>query len=385
VRVARGRYLKPRGANTNRLSKDFLVPAEFWTEAARMTTSGLLVALGAVPVGLLARALKPKDEPLLPRWKPWRVPWNEWEVVFGFVVVVFVLPMIAFAVLEYAGFYRAVYGPEFPSPSAEGVDQEVAKLATTLRVLWASVVALPAQLGFLTVAVRVLHPGWEPALVGRGSTAGKVWLAVLAWLVMAPVVLILNVVVNELAGQLGVSPAEHPLTKVAARPVLDQVLLVAEACVGAPLREEVLIRGLVLGWCLGRTGYFGTTPVSPAPARAWVVMVVACLFAVRGEYRTATLSFIGVLSVGLAVLDRFALRAKRRAVPVYARVRAIYATGALFALMHSTWPNPIPLFVLSLGLGWLAVRTNGVLVPVLVHGLFNAVSVVFLLRGGSGM
>ena len=33
-------------------------------------------------------------------------------------------------------------------------------------------------------------------------------------------------------------------------------------------------------------------------------------------------------------------------------------------------------------LGWLAVRTNGVLVPVVVHGLFNAVSVVYVLRGG---
>jgi membrane protease YdiL (CAAX protease family) len=52
--------------------------------------------------------------------------------------------------------------------------------------------------------------------------------------------------------------------------------------------------------------------------------------------------------------------------------------------MHTTWPNPVPLFVLGLGLGWLAVRTNGVLVPILVHALFNAVSAVFLLPGWSG-
>jgi len=47
----------------------------------------------------------------------------------------------------------------------------------------------------------------------------------------------------------------------------------------------------------------------------------------------------------------------------------------------SVWPSPIPLFVLGLGLGWLAMRTRGVFVPVIVHGLFNAVSAVFVLRG----
>ena len=64
------------------------------------------------------------------------------------------------------------------------------------------------------------------------------------------------------------------------------------------------------------------------------------------------------------------------------RARAVYATAALFALLHPVWPNPVPLFVLGLGLGWLAARTTGLLVPVLVHALFNAVSAVFVLRGG---
>jgi membrane protease YdiL (CAAX protease family) len=82
-----------------------------------------------------------------------------------------------------------------------------------------------------------------------------------------------------------------------------------------------------------------------------------------------------VLAVGFAVLWRFHRTGARRA-------RAVYATAALFAVVHSSvWPNPVPLFVLGLALGWLAVRTNGVLVPVIVHGLFNAVSVAFVLRG----
>ena len=38
---------------------------------------------------------------------------------------------------------------------------------------------------------------------------------------------------------------------------------------------------------------------------------------------------------------------------------AIYGTSLLFAAMHSgVWPSPIALFVLGLGLGWLAYRTR---------------------------
>src|SRR5205085_1043734 len=42
------------------------------------------------------------------------------------------------------------------------------------------------------------------------------------------------------------------LVKLAARPTLDRTVLAVEACVGAPLLEEVLIRGLILAWCVGR-------------------------------------------------------------------------------------------------------------------------------------
>jgi membrane protease YdiL (CAAX protease family) len=62
-------------------------------------------------------------------------------------------------------------------------------------------------------------------------------------------------------------------------------------------------------------------------------------------------------------------------------VGAVYASASLFALVHSSvWPSPIPLFVFGLGLGWLAVRTRGALAPAIVHGLFNTVSVLFVLK-----
>jgi membrane protease YdiL (CAAX protease family) len=62
--------------------------------------------------------------------------------------------------------------------------------------------------------------------------------------------------------------------------------------------------------------------------------------------------------------------------------QALYATALLFAAFHaSVWPTPVPLFVLGLGLGWLAWRTQSLTGPFFVHALFNAVASAMLLTG----
>src|SRR5262249_4479600 len=59
---------------------------------------------------------------------------------------------------------------------------------------------------------------------------------------------------------------------------------------------------------------------------------------------------------------------------------AIFAASLLFACVHtSVWPTPVPLFVLAIGLGVLAHRTRCLVGPIVLHGLFNAVSCVQLL------
>lgn len=346
-----------------------------WAEAALMLTSGVLVATVAVPVGLLAWAARPLGAPLLPKWKPWPVPWTGFEVTLAFLLVSFILPMLVLQLLTDSGFYHAIYGPDFPSPQAKDIEPERLKEASTLRMLWVSVFALPLQLGIVWIALRVLYPTRRPSLVGRGSFAGKVWLAVLAWLALAPLVLALNAIVNAIAQQFNVMPDQHALTALGNRPQLDQALFLLEACVGAPLREELVFRGLLLSWCVGRMQLSGAGVSPVTSARPWFVMATAVLAAfATGEGRTGPLVFAGLLALGLAVLWRYTHVGARRA-------RAVYATAALFAVVHSNvWPSPAPLFVLGLGLGYLAVRTNGVLVPTVVHGLFNAVSAVFVLR-----
>ena len=59
--------------------------------------------------------------------------------------------------------------------------------------------------------------------------------------------------------------------------------------------------------------------------------------------------------------------------------RAIYGTALLFAMFHvSVWPTPIPLFLLALGLGYLAYRTQSVVGPIVMHVLFNTVACIAL-------
>ena len=105
-------------------------------------------------------------------------------------------------------------------------------------------------------------------------------------------------------------------------------------------------------------------PMNPLYITAIGMMFLLVIFAI-------------VLTIGLAVLWNGRRHGRRH-------YRSVYVSAAFFGLVHSgVWPSPIPLFFLGLGLGWLAVRTRGVLVPIVVHGLFNAVSAVYVLRSAT--
>ncbi len=63
---------------------------------------------------------------------------------------------------------------------------------------------------------------------------------------------------------------------------------------------------------------------------------------------------------------------------------AIVLTSLLFALLHAPqWPAPIPLFILSVGLGIVCYRTGSLLSAICTHAFFNGVSTVgmFLMLG----
>lgn len=319
-----------------------------------------VVAAFAVPVALLGcNEARATGTPLLPRPAGWRLPWTGFEVVVAFVVVSAVLPAIAIVVVGGAGL-----GPPVDWESEDRAG------APAVRAVWAGVLVFPVQLALLAVATRRRTPGIR-------VVAARLALGVFAWAALTPAVLLVHAGVGWLFAALGWAAEEHPLAKLGAdaRP-LEQVLLVMQAAVAAPVVEELLFRGVLLGWLVGGRAAFGPTDRAAADRRAWWPLGIGLLFVAataRGE--GGPVLFAAGLLAGWGVLRLF-VRRKRRA------VGAVYASAALFAEVHSAvWPSPVPLFVLGLGLGWLAVRTRGVLAPAVVHGLFNLVSVLFVLRG----
>lgn len=361
------------------------MPTDFAAEASRMAEAFAVVAAGAVPAGVASYLLASRlGRPVLPPWRRPATRWNGFVVLALFVLHVLLAPtlMVGFSAL---GFYRLVYGPDFPSilvqvPAPDplgavggGSGAVVAGRAagpTVLRFLWASVVAVP-------VLVSVTAAAWvssreHPPRFDPGRFPGRVALGVGAWAVLTPAALAVNFLLTWVLETTGTTPDDHPLTgiELAGRPG-TVVLFAGVVCGLIPLAEEVLFRGVLLGWAVRRR------------VRPWVVIAAGMAFAVlNGGLKDISNLANGRAGFGLLLLGGLAVLTWRRSPGTW---RAVYATAAAFGLAHSAvWPTPVPLFVLGLGLGWLTARTRCLVPAAVVHGLFNTVSLVYLVRGGVG-
>ncbi len=330
------------------------MPADTWTDIARMAACYSAVAAVAIPVGLACRGGASRLSPSL---RPRRLPYTGLDLVVGLFVVVLVVPALVGLSLDQSGVLGRVYGPDDPPNTA-------------VRGLWAGFLAAPLQLVLIYTAYRYHFPPRDEA-AGR-STVASIRAGVRWWVVLTLVVLVVHAVVNAAFTELGFAAEEHPLTRLGVTgPGIERVAFVLQAAVFAPVLEEVVFRGALLGWLVaGR--------LRPTGRRVWAILVtaVAAAAVTRGDSPASPVAFAALLAGGWGLLQT-RIRKQRM-------IGGVYASAALFAAIHSpVWPTPIPLFVLGLGLGWVAVRTNSVLAPAIVHGLFNAVSVLFVLSGGA--
>ncbi len=342
--------------------------------------AGASLGVAALAV-VLARALK---LPLIPKWREPGAVWPGGGVLGLFLAYYAALP-ITMQLLEQTGAYKRLYGADFPAmtdplPGGASPDKPLEFDAVArrrgqqqLRAIWAGFLVVPLLVGF-AVLLRAKVLNQPPALAEYAKPfPSRLTFGIWTGLFLVPVSFGIHALTIWAATQSGIELDRHPLTELTpAGDGYGGVVFALSVILFGPVVEELLFRGLVVNWAGGDWH------------RPWVVMLFAGLLATyTAEAKFAPTLFVGFLGVGLYVIQRFAFLVWPR-FPTRT-VAAVWSSAALFAAAHSAvWPTPIPLFVLALGLGYLTARTRDITAAIVVHGMFNAVSFVYLLRGGAG-
>jgi membrane protease YdiL (CAAX protease family) len=330
---------------------------------------------------------------LLPPRRNYLVPWSGLELAAVVLLTELVWANLLIGPLARAGI--SVWQPNTDIPqslehgdngNAHGEsdsdpqhDRPKGEVARARLHLWVAILCFPLNVTTLILVPR-LGSDTRPYQVSLTThrLGRNVLLGVFAWFFLTPIVLSLNVLAHLLYVHIaGRNPTLHRLTMLS-RPdsAWWELALVALAVlVAAPVWEELLYRGLLQRWlsqrwwggwlACGLGVLWALVTKSPLIAEAfsernWSGLGVALQPAV----------FVLLLSPGLLLV---ALSRRPNA------AQAIYGTAALFAIRHSeSWPDPVALFILALGLGWLADRTRSLVGPIVMHALFNGVACVML-------
>jgi membrane protease YdiL (CAAX protease family) len=306
-----------------------------------------LALLAGVPVAALWFGLPVAHRRLLPPPRRRDVPWELPEIYLALFVSIFYPEVFAILMQGGTGF--------------------------TPRGLWGRALALPFTVGTILLALKV-RSGARLYQVGLSSHRWRqdLTFGYLVWLVLTPVVLSIHVLALHFLGK-----GEHPFERLAQQGLspVEWCLVVFLAVVQAPLTEELSFRGILQPW-LGRHNWGSHLAFAVAAAICFPWSMLEGRWpATTDLYLLALAPILFVLAMlpGYLLLPGFVKLPRRE-------VQALYATALLFAAFHAgVWPTPVPLFVLGLGLGWLAWRTRSLTGPFLVHALFNAVASAILL------
>jgi membrane protease YdiL (CAAX protease family) len=360
-----------------------------------LLAAGILAAAAAVPALIAYRAVGKSS--LFPGPAAWTVRWNGWAVLIAFASVV-LLPMLVQFALSDSGFYGQLYGPDFPAKATSEDGKLPERMqAAHLRGLWSQFISLPLLVAAILVGLKF---GTKASLsqmgLSRERTAANIVLGYFGWLVITPLafgIFMLAVVL------LSPNPDKHPLMDLGPYAGLRELIVFGfQAALFAPMLEELLFRGVLLPWLLQRPTRESGRDFIVAPGfRPHIIYAVALLLCLQSPALMEALQsgrWDQVLPALSSCFFLLALVPFYLLLPLSGRLRswsrlsahalrACLASAALFAAIHANvWPSPIPLFVLGLGLGWLAIRARSIVPCIIVHALFNGVAVVYLLVGG---
>ncbi len=308
-----------------------------------MTLAASLASWGWAIVRLSRRQplLAEVDEPRV-------VPWGAGSVA---AVVILYLVVNSSAGLVYGAIRPRPEGAEIPA-----ADQLALMVSINLLVA-----ALVFPLLRWTSDARAADFGlFEPRAFGRDLARGLV-----TCLMLSPLVYGVFLTAQRLW-----KPSAHPVQEALTQDATgtNALLVLVSAVVVAPLAEELLFRGVLLGW-LTRAASRATRTVWPESS---IEDVPAMATAIEPEPADP--------SVWAAPRTSREPEERPRVVLGVEAWLANVAVSLFFAGLHSDqWPAPVPLFVLSLGLGWLYQRTGRLAGPVAMHATFNGFSTIMLL------
>jgi membrane protease YdiL (CAAX protease family) len=262
--------------------------------------------------------------------------------------------------------------------------------------LWANLLAFPTQMALAAMGARFLLGNfWRLGFPARRRWWPAIALGFASCLAFFLPTMCVNLIVREIVYRCAGGPrlSEHPLIQSLMAPTADSafwILITIESIFLAPIREELFFRGAMQPWLIRqKTG--GTIGIGIAAGAAILLRGDANSF----WSRFGPPAYAIIIGHLLLIAEPLAARIRNRLSAVGQYLfptmqsgsthggqvyRGIVGSGLVFAMFHSSsWPDPIPLTVLGLGLGWLAWRTQGIVAPIVCHALFNA-STIFQLR-----
>lgn len=287
-------------------------------------------------------------------------------------------PSLGSICLIQLGFFTWLYGWIIPSDLVSM--DEIAKNQINL---WVPLWTFPINLATVVLLFR-LGSGTQVHELGLSIHRPRenLGLACLYWLAVTPLVFGVGYLASlAYFALMGSKPEPHPLQQLAEQSptLMDGILIGLSALVVAPIGEELMFRGVLQPWLAQREwgGHLGM-------GLATLIALGTVISGFHDLNNITLKTFVANLSPMLFVLAMlpgyfYVDRVFQRWVPNRSAVRGIFATALIFGMVHSfAWPTPIPLFVLGLGLGFLAYRTQTLLAPILFHALFNAVACLTL-------
>jgi membrane protease YdiL (CAAX protease family) len=299
---------------------------------------------------------------LLPEGIPKAVPWGIGSVLLAFLIRVG-------AEFPVAAVYRSMVPGAHVAAHAEAKQPEAGKLPALKlppkHTLWIISLVNGASILLIPLALRATSRATlDDVGIPARPAAIDALRAIVTYFFIIPFIygtFFLAIIVWHVVLKHPRNP--HPVETALLKepwPVLS--LAFVSAVVLAPIAEEILFRGVLLGWLTRvcnrlrkpRPKFFHDDPSFSNPSEA---------------------EWVGA-APPVPRLDEFHEFADRPAAkPHPAWIIPNILTSLVFAGVHfPQWPAPVPIFFLSLGLGVLYQRTGKLTAPIVLHATFNGVS-----------